>query len=76
MNIKDFIDKYDWEGLAKAYRESEISLSVEEWKEFVEEIRKLERERIKEKLGQQTAIGSQDWLKGFDQARKLFLELL
>ena len=40
----------DFEGLAKAYRDSEIAWSVNEWKEFIAEIRKQERKRIEEEL--------------------------
>ena len=46
MNIKYFLETYDFEGIAKAYRESEIAWSENEWKEFIETIKKQERERV------------------------------
>ena len=39
MTPKDFqkyIDSYDWQGLAKAYHDSEVSLGAKEWEEIFE----------------------------------------
>ena len=45
---EEFIKKFDFKGLSEAYRESEISWSENEWREFIESIRKQEQERIKD----------------------------
>ena len=37
--LKEFIDKYDWEGLAKAFRDSDIKWHQKEWKKFITQIR-------------------------------------
>ena len=50
MNIKQLLETYDFEKMAKAYRESEIAWSANEWKEFIEAIRKQERKNIEEEL--------------------------
>lgn len=45
--IKDFINKYDWQGLAEAYHKSQMSLAADEWQGLFSWIKGQEVERVK-----------------------------
>lgn len=58
--IQKFLDTYDFEGLAKAHYDNEIKMGVKEWQEFVEYIRKQEREKtLKEAIDLSDKIESE-----------------
>ena len=50
MNPKHFLETYDWEGLARTFSEGNIHWHEKEWKEFIEKIKKQEREKIAQVL--------------------------
>lgn len=50
MHLDQFLKNFDFKGLAEACRKSEIAWSAVEWKEFIEKIRKDEREQVIKEL--------------------------
>ncbi len=49
-DIKEFIEKYDWEGLACAFHEDDIKWHAQEWKEFVEEVKETQTSELRKKI--------------------------
>lgn len=48
-----FVEMLDWDHLARAFQEGDIRWHAKEWEEFVETIRKEERNRIKEIISEE-----------------------
>ena len=43
--IKNLMEKMDWRGIAKAFAEGNLDWHAEEWKNFIEEIRRAENKK-------------------------------
>ena len=48
--IQDFVERMDWSGLAKAYQVSMTSWNAKNWKDFIDKIRKKERQELIKKV--------------------------
>jgi len=57
---KEALVNFDYEGLARAYQESQISWNAQNWKDFNELIKKEERGRVVEEIGK---IANTRWEK-------------
>jgi hypothetical protein len=48
--FEKFVERMDWSGLAKAYQDSMTSWNAKNWKDFIEQIRKKERQELIKKV--------------------------
>ena len=44
--VLEFIERLDWKGLSKAYQESQEAWNAENWRNFVEEIKREGRKEV------------------------------